>query len=671
MSVKAILLSAMVPFTAVIASAQNTDTTTSIVNPHISDNSCDFKADGLRPLKKMPGAPTPFYTYFWEFGDGKLSFEKEPVHIYADTGTYQVRLFATNNYDDGKPPPTRPRPVRIRSKTLYAANKTSPSFFRQGGAIEMKVNRMPKPDEDMVVIIGYRNLINKPAVNGSLALFYNEKLFKKNNFDLTDERAYHQETRTTPESLLAGEEPGLDGRNAAGEARDGGIWDRVGWSQADAGEGMGWTRTMAASKFAGLLAAKRQLFRAANTWHFTNLQKGDEQYFFLTLHTTPDMIEDTNAVVTISGMFIPDDPDANIEEYAIDLQIVASHDPNRMMLKNQRLDYRFTGSNRESVYRVIFQNSGTGPARDVSLGVALSPMQDPRSVEILDYSPKCPLCDSIHRSGCLAKVSQKDSVYFVFKNIYVQGILQDGMRDPDSARGFVKYRVRFNDRLKKLPFDSRAGIVFDRQDPVYSNPSRGDFKPGKSLGFMAGYGKHVGEFKTDDAIDKNISIGASLSPYAPYRKYLQAEAFLSYQDYPEDNNTSFTSIDTILNGVQYSGAIVGNRKQKALALDLVPAEIRYNIRDWVGVGAGPLVTVNILTSVSPGQTLYLYDSTGHQMVRSATGNSYTQWFKNPDLAFFGDVQIGKVRDGPVLGMRYLYYLGPSKGRLFFYLAWRL
>src|SRR5215469_13787645 len=56
----------------------------------------------LRPLRQIIGAPACFYSYFWELGDGRFSFDKAPVLTYRDTGVYQVRLFATNNYDDGK-----------------------------------------------------------------------------------------------------------------------------------------------------------------------------------------------------------------------------------------------------------------------------------------------------------------------------------------------------------------------------------------------------------------------------------------------------------------------------------------------------------------------------------------------------------------------------------------
>src|SRR5688572_11290381 len=57
------------------------------------------------PLQQMQGAPAAFYTYYWEFGDGDYSTEPTPTHTYKKEGDHTVRLWTTNNYDNGKPPP--------------------------------------------------------------------------------------------------------------------------------------------------------------------------------------------------------------------------------------------------------------------------------------------------------------------------------------------------------------------------------------------------------------------------------------------------------------------------------------------------------------------------------------------------------------------------------------
>ena len=64
-------------------------------------------------LNQIAGAPKAFYTYYWEFGDGDYSFQENPNHTYKTKGTYKVQLSVTNNYDDGKPPTTRPKEITL------------------------------------------------------------------------------------------------------------------------------------------------------------------------------------------------------------------------------------------------------------------------------------------------------------------------------------------------------------------------------------------------------------------------------------------------------------------------------------------------------------------------------------------------------------------------------
>jgi len=103
------------------------DTVPAIVNYKIENNVVQFSSV-LRPLRQIAGAPEPFYTYFWEFGDGQFSFEKEPQHIYPDSILYQARLFATNSYDDGKRPPTRPKPLKPNEQTSTGFKSTTRFF---------------------------------------------------------------------------------------------------------------------------------------------------------------------------------------------------------------------------------------------------------------------------------------------------------------------------------------------------------------------------------------------------------------------------------------------------------------------------------------------------------------------------------------------------------------
>ena len=77
--IAALLLTTLQPLRA------QSDSTPAQIDPVINSNQVKFKSV-LRPLRQIAGAPEAFYSYFWEFGDGTYSFEKEPLHNYKDTG---------------------------------------------------------------------------------------------------------------------------------------------------------------------------------------------------------------------------------------------------------------------------------------------------------------------------------------------------------------------------------------------------------------------------------------------------------------------------------------------------------------------------------------------------------------------------------------------------------
>jgi len=645
---KAIRLLLVMQTMIFIAKGQDT------INVQIKNNQASFNSV-LRPLQPIAGAPEPFYSYYWEFGDGHFSFEENPKHVYRDTGIFQARLFATNNYDDGKPPPLKPKPVKVSSKNSGYAFDQHPGFFKQGGSLEMKVNRMPRPDEDMVLIMGYRNESGAGSTKGSMILFYNEKQFRKNNFNLSEERTYNNEQRSTLSAAMAYS----PSEEITPIVFTGGPAEMN--SNAFFGE-----------RFDQLISAKQKLFRQNQVWRFNDLGAGEEKYFFLTLHTTPEMLKDTNAVVELTGMFIPDDRNAQLEEFTLQLQIVASHDPNRMMLRNRRMNYRFTGKKKEMEYTVRFQNTGRGPSREITVAVGVPHMLDARSLVIIGQYPPCPDCKTIPgpRLSCMDTIIRKDSVFFIFHNIYLPGLRQAGNRSPDSTIGFIRFRMHFNKELKKLPFESNAAIVFDNNKPVYTNSPKGYFKAGKSYGLTAGYMTFIGKNRNDE---NYFSIGASLSPYAPYRKYLQEELYLGYKQFPEKQTGARTeNKDTVINGNTLH--IFGRElfaKYTIIKLDIVPLQLRYNLNRWFGGGVGTQLSFDAYTRIQNREIIHLQQPPNPTPITLEKKYPGTKWFANFDGALFADVQAGRVRLGPVLGARFLHYFRFPRNAVYIYLMWRL
>jgi hypothetical protein len=639
------------------------DTIPAQIDPVISDNQVKFKST-LRPLRQIAGAPQAFYSYFWEFGDGTYSFEKEPLHYYRDTGLFEVRLYATNNYDDGKKPPTRPRPIPVRKREMMAANST-PKFFTGDGSLEIKTNQQPKPGEDMVLLIGYRNRPGSgaAAASGSVMLLYNEKQFGQNSFDVADVRAYNSERKIGLDSLMAYAP----------------VEEYIG-PELQTGQGLfsvsapGYVPPPDRRQLKAFLNQQMSAYRAHNIWRVSEVKQGEEKFMFISVNTLPDMIKDTNAVVTITGLYIPDDPSLDVETFALELQVVASHDPNRIMLKRRRLSYRFTNKNRENVYKIQFQNTGKGPAKKVAITVTIPGMLNAATVDVVDMKPKCTWCDSVARQGqsCIDTVLTKDSIQFIFNNIYLPGTQQDGVNDPDSTKGYVRYKLRFGRKMKKLPFTSRAAIVFDKNEPIYTNRSVGKFRKGFSPGIFIGYNMAVGT-KLPEISRTQYNIGFVVSEYAAYRKYFQFELHLQPGRQYENLLSRRTVGDTILGGQVY---LINLRETyeriKIFSAELVPLHFRYNFTSFLSGGIGGMVNAEIsrstdrytvaqLRRLNPSDTITL---------ESKGGNRTEDWAAWRPGAF-ADLQVGRVRAGPAAGVRFMQYFNPSHRRMVFYLSWKL
>lgn len=645
------------------------DTVPAILNYKIENNVLKFSAT-LRPLRQIAGAPEPFYTYFWEFGDGQFSFEKEPEHVYPDSGLYQARLFATNNYDDGKRPPTRPKPLKPGTSRPILASNPHPDFFKSKGNIELKTNCMPKPGEDLVLVVGYRNKAENgtPNLNGTIAILYNDKEFNKDNFELVASRLYHQEKKTTMDkqgtiaSLKQGSSPFLASLN--------------GPNQEDL------SNVALDEKGTALIKSNMEAFRNVESWKFENLKTGQEKFFFLELKTTPEMIKDTNAVVRLTGMFIPDNPLVATEFFTMELQIVASHDPNKMMLKHSRMNYRFTGKNRKLTYKVRFQNTGKGPAKKVDVGVLISEVLDRNSVQIIDSKPKLRSCDSAYANqSCLDTVSSADSLHFIFKNIYLPGLQQKGVNDADSTMGFIEYKIGFKEKPKKLPFKSGAAIVFDKNEPIYTNSAAGRYKMGLSPGIIAGYGFPFQNGNTPYSGQKSLTFGLSLAPYAPHRYYWQVELYMSTFAEKEYHISHILGDDrlvpVLVNGKQQEGRIKytdSTARIKVKTINIVPLQLRYNFNKYIGAGVGTLVALDIDKQVSPAkETVYqIVNAAGNQteVINQQSFDKQSYRLKDFQNTLFADVQVGKVHVGPSLGFRYLYTFQGSANRLITYLTWK-
>ena len=641
------------------------DTVPAIIHYKTENGTTKFTSE-LRPLRPIAGAPAPFYTYFWEFGDGGFSFEESPSHVFTKYDSVMVRLFATNNYDDGKRPPTRPKPI-VRpagtptiAKPMLAANDGY-NLFKMGGNIELKTNCMPKPGDDMMLVFGYRNKAEngQQNLNGTIAIMYNDVEFSQNNFELAAVRTYHNEKKSDLKPLL----------NTA-------YWNKKNQNPVYYASLDGGFSPAAAEKI--LLKDQTKTFKNQQSWKFENLQRNEERFVFMHFKTTPEMLKDTNAVVRISGAFIPDNPLVETEFFNLELQIVASHDPNKMVLRKSRMNYRLTGKNRELTYKVRFQNTGKGPAKKIDVGVNISEVFDTSTLKIVKTKPEVANCDSAYANqSCLKTFFSADSVHFVFTNIYLPGMQQKGVNDADSTQGFVEYKIKFKEKPPKLPIKSGAAIVFDKNAPIYTNRAVGRFKMGLSPGVIVGYGF---PFETDNSNylnSKNMVLGASLSPYASHRYYWQVELYLN--TFKENTFLVPTDMvirkDTVINNTAYQ--IMDKqlyKTTKVATINAVPLQMRYNINKYIGAGAGALVSLDLYNKTTEELRYQLRTQNAAGTVTDSdlnrTMGEIKDNFSELRASFFTDIQLGLVRVGPALGFRYIYDPKTNNNRLGTYVSWK-
>ena len=98
------------------------------------------------------------------------------------------------------------------------------------------------------------------------------------------------------------------------------------------------------------------------------MQPGEERNIFRTLKTTPEMIKDTSAIVTLRSIYVPDENFDNHTVKDTEMEIVTSHDPNKMSSNGWLMNYRLVRFKRLK-FKVRFQNNGEGPANTIKLAV--------------------------------------------------------------------------------------------------------------------------------------------------------------------------------------------------------------------------------------------------------------------------------------------------------------
>ncbi|WP_109301563.1 PKD domain-containing protein [Aquimarina sp. AU474] len=626
------------------------------ISHEINGNQIIFGAE-MPPLNQIAGAPKAFYTYFWEFGDGNYSFEATPTHTYKKQGDYKTKLWATNNYDNGKPPASRPKSITI-DHSIDEASINSNSLFIDDQDLILKRNREPIPDQEMIFITSYKNT-NNYVSSGKLYLFYNDNQFKNDNFILEDTRLHHGEN-IAPLIPIAEVLPENDDHTLLASYSQTILINKT----------LHFQDTTKRKNLPLTLEESKALYRNHQVITFNNMQPGEERNIFRTLRTTPEMIKDTSAIVTLRSVYVPDENFGNHTVKDTEMEIVTSHDPNKMSSNGWLMNYRLVRFKRLK-FKVRFQNNGEGPANTIKLEVDTPEMFDKSTLQIDGMYPECPICpkEKEVNYSCLDTILKKDKIIFQFNRIYLPGSAQKKVTEIDSTKGFVKYSMKFGKDFHKKKTKSRTAIYFDKNDPIITNYATTRFMPGISIGAKAGY-IIVPEFNNQ----QEYFVGATISPFKSYRGYYQAELMLSASSYNNIRNFETNTTDAVGNRnlIRFSELNQLNN----ISVYAVPGSFRYNFNNFFAMGAGVQLKLD-LTSKNDQET------TGQGFVISQDGsinpnvdlNSFnTQEIDNSLTNFqtgiFIGMNLGTVRIGPSFGARYVYNFDTPNSQIQLYGIWK-
>lgn len=602
------------------------------------------------PLIPIAGAPKPSYTYLWEMGDGHYSREAEPKHVYKNKGTYNARVAVTNNYDNGKPPVTRPKTV--------AVNEISNEVYQEVASIEslngLNIQKScdPVPDQEMIVVLSYQNLENYMA-NGKLYFFYNEKQFKSNNFELLDMRTHNNEVEVKENTVVSANDLEESNRYLASS-------EAFAFSKK-------YKKTTTEENLEATLLEANKTYKNVKILEFDNANPSETRNVFFTFKTTPEMIKDTSATVTMRSVFVPNRSFKNHKIKNLEMEIVTSHDPNKMGSNGTLLNYRTVRFKRIN-FKTRFQNNGEGPARMIRLETDIPEMFDKKTLQIEDMYPKCPICPKGQEitTSCLDTIIKKNQIYFTFKNIYLPGSTQKNIKEIDSTKGFVKYSMKFGKDFHKTKTKSKTSIFFDKNEPVITNYATTRFTPGISVGIKTGYNLFP---KLENS--KSYFLGATLSPYKSYRFYWQAEFLNSFHSY----NQAAITTDEIIPG---NGAITPYLKRTTISSENknvnweIPLLIRYNINNYIGIGAGLQANINMSEKITQTEKIDTYENTTPTFLVTSTNqsNEVSNSFTSFKTGILLDANFGAARIGPSLGVRYVVNFKENFNYMQFYGIWK-
>jgi hypothetical protein len=170
---------------------------------------------------------------------------------------------------------------------------------------------------------------------------------------------------------------------------------------------------------------------------------------------------------------------------------------------------------------------------------------------------------------------------------------------------------------------------------------------------------------------RSYFVGATISPFKSYRYYWQAEFVNSLHSYDGTTTMKETHIQNVkeVRQLQRTTTLSENSNVNWE----IPVLMRYNINNFVGVGAGIQANINATEKTTNTTTTDIYEGKGPGglLLSSKTqATSSNNSFTNLKTGLLFDLTIGAARIGPSLGARYVMNFEDNFNYFQFYGIWK-
>ena len=148
-------------------------------------------------------------------------------------------------------------------------------------------------------------------------------------------------------------------------------------------------------------------------------------------------------------------------------------------------------------------------------------------------------------------------------------------------------------------------------------------------------------------------MGATISPFKSYRFYWQAEWINALNQHNSTISIANT-FDTNANGTRRLIRTTTTTENKNVNWE-VPALIRYNINNYIGVGAGIQTNINVLSQQNQNKKIETFEGDKELILTATktTNNTIKNSFIDLKTGILFDLTAGFSRIGPSLGARYV------------------